>query len=863
MPTLSRSPIRRSTICLGALAWACLCGRALAQTPAEAPTTITPPSVKTQVAPQYPGGTNDIGAVILTVTVNSDGSVGEVEVFQSAGEAFDRAAIAAIQQWTFESAKRGEQPIASRVHVSFRFGPPPLTATQPMPLPAAAPQPAVPATAPPSASPITTPPPAAAPYSAPPEFSATAVAVATDAYRRPLRAASDFVITRDVIAAAPHSDAGSVLATAPGIYVSRPEGEAVGHEIYLRGFDAEHGQDIALSAGGIPINEPSHLHGQGYADLNFIPPEVIRAVRVTEGVYDPHQGDFAVAGSVDFDLGVPQAERGVRSSTSLGSFGSVRQLLLWAPRDQDDETFGVAAISRSDGFGENRGSMSGLAMGQMVLGTPSARTTLHVSAHGARANVAGVLRGDDVAAGRVGFYDSYDDPSAQAQSAFASRLQFGVHHDRVSTDGAHVALGAWILSADFALRENFTGYLERSMQMPEWVGRGDLIEQRNRDLAFGAEASYKTAPFAASDWMYGTLETGLTFRTDSIVQAQNLLEPPQNETWDQRVDAGVLGADIGTFLDLSLQFWKRLTLRGGGRADVLYYDVDDRLGNFIPRFRREMYIVGFRRSALGLALGPRGALEAKLASWLTLMVSAGRGYRSPQARQLEEGESAPYATVDSAEVGARASFGPRELLRLTAAAYRTHLSLDQAFDPGEGRLERIGPSTRQGVAVQLRSKPANWCLASLSLTWVHATLDAPPPPTAADPNPPYKPGQLLPYVPPLVLRADFALHGPLLNLFGQPLLGRAGAGVTSLGQRPLPYGEFSSAFALLDVAAHVRWRAVDFGVDITNLLGTEYAASEYSFVSDWRSSPTPSLLPARHFAAGAPRIVMFNLGLLL
>jgi outer membrane receptor protein involved in Fe transport len=401
------------------------------------------------------------------------------------------------------------------------------------------------------------------------------------------------------------------------------------------------------------------------------------------------------------------------------------------------------------------------------------------------------------------------------------------------------------------------------MQMPEWIGRGDLIEQSNRDLAFGTDASYKTAPFTPVRWFLGTLETGLTFRSDSIDQAQNLLQPPQNETWDQRVDTSIRGSDIGTFVDLDLKLFRGLTLRGGGRADVLYYEIDDRLGNFIPLFRRQMYIVGFRRTALGLALGPRGAVEVKVASWLSLLASAGRGYRSPQARLLEEGESAPYSTVDSAEVGAKVSLGPAELLSLTAAAYRTHLSLDLAFDPGEGRLERIGPSTRRGVAVQVESKPAPCCLASISLTWVEATLDAPPPPTAADPNPPFKPGQLLPYVPPLVMRADLGAHHALFQISGKPLDGRAGLGFTALSDRPLPYGEFSDSVYLLDVAVHLRWQAVDFGADITNLLDRRYAASEYTFVSDWRDSSTPSLLPARHFSAGAPRTVLFSLGLTL
>src|SRR5262249_27749090 len=160
--------------------------------------------------------------------------------------------------------------------------------------------------------------------------------------RAPQRAVSDFVLDQDILAAVPRQSASDLLASAPGIYVSKPEGDAVAQEIFLRGFDASHGQDIELGVGVVPLNQPSHLHGQGYADTNFIIPEVVRSLRVTEGVYDPRQGDFAVAGSVNFDLGV--AKRGFLSRTSYGSFDPKRQTLVWSPKEQAEATFGAVSI---------------------------------------------------------------------------------------------------------------------------------------------------------------------------------------------------------------------------------------------------------------------------------------------------------------------------------------------------------------------------------------------------------------------------------------------------------------------------------------------------------------------------------------
>ena len=198
-------------------AWLC-CGRhAIAQAPDPL---ITPPHVVTEIAPVLPLVPAPGADVSFDVTVNADGAVSDVTVVHSAGEAIDRAAADAIRQWKFEPAVRDGRPIASRVRIPLHFEPSPTSRETEHAVSEAT-------------------------------FGASA-----RAHRHPPRAASDFVISRNIIGTAPHTDAGSVLATAPGVYVAQPEGEAVGHEIFLRGFDAEHGQDIELSAAGVPINIP-------------------------------------------------------------------------------------------------------------------------------------------------------------------------------------------------------------------------------------------------------------------------------------------------------------------------------------------------------------------------------------------------------------------------------------------------------------------------------------------------------------------------------------------------------------------------------------------------------------------------------
>jgi hypothetical protein len=592
-------------------------------------------------------------------------------------------------------------------------------------------------------------------------------------------------------------------------------------------------------------------------------PEIVRAVSVTEGVYRPSQGDFAVAGSVDFRLGVQERDRGVTSRTTYGSFNTFRQLLLFAPRGMDRETFGAAEYRRSDGFGQGRASESGTAILSAGFGDAEWHGRVFGIAHGARASLAGVLRADDITSGRVGFYDRYDDPVAQAQSALAIRFLLGASLEHRGGRGSRTRATLWASYDDFRLQESFTGYTQRSQVMPEWVGRGDLIEQRNETTSIGLNAMHRTENVALFDWLHGSLELGLASRGDFIEQRQNLLSPPQNQTWDQRIDASITGADVGGWADLDLQITDYVRLRGGVRANALYYDVDDRLGNFIPAFRRDSYIVGFRRSAFGVAVGPRASIEVRPIQPLALMVAYGEGYRSPQARLLHDGESAPFTKVRSGDAGFRLEVGDAHELAVTGTAFYTHLSSDIIFDPEEARFSAIGPSTRIGGVLTVRAQPWSWLFGQVSATFVHATIDEPPPSTAENPTPAFTPGSLLPYVAPWVVRADVGAHERLFDLDGFPLEGRAGIGFSFLSPRPLPFGQSSPPVALLDASLGARWRWLSFDLSAYNLTDAQWSALQLYFVSNWDPSSAPSRLPARHVIAGPPLTIMGTLGVTL
>ncbi|HEY1537442.1 MAG TPA: TonB family protein, partial [Polyangiaceae bacterium] len=185
------------------------------------------------------------GTVVLFVTVEADGTVSLATVAESAGVAFDQAALAAVKQWKFAPARRGGQPISSRVRVPFAFvlpAPALVPAAVPEKPPATGPAPGTPAAGQPAAQVAPAAPTQAVPApqaSAPPE--APSEITVLGRVKPPSRGSSDYQLTVGHLSAVPHQDAADVLKLAPGILLTNEGGEGHAEQVFLRGFDAREG----------------------------------------------------------------------------------------------------------------------------------------------------------------------------------------------------------------------------------------------------------------------------------------------------------------------------------------------------------------------------------------------------------------------------------------------------------------------------------------------------------------------------------------------------------------------------------------------------------------------------------------------
>jgi iron complex outermembrane recepter protein len=817
-----------------------------AEPASEPAAAILPPRIVDKVDPSFPSQEQPGHEVqvVLAVTVEADGKVSEATVVASGGDAIDGAAIAAIRQWVFSPATKDGVAVSSRIRVPITFIPPP-----PAPVPATE-------TAPPPSPAAVTPHVESAPPSPQPADEKVLDATVAGKQRARSRGTADFDIDVGALARIPRANAADMLKLAPGILLTNEGGEAHAEQIFLRGFDAREGQDIEISVGGVPVNESGNLHGNGYADLHFVIPEVVESLRVVEGPYAPSQGDYAVAGSVDYELGLVQ--RGLSVKGGYGSYGTRRLLLTHGSPKESTRNFTAAELYRTDGFGANRDASRGAAITQMEGRVADWRYRLLLQGYSARYHSAGVVREDDYDSGRLGFYGTYD-PN---QGGNASRFSLGFEIS--SSDGPwsqrHTA---FLVRSALGLRENFTGFLEdpqEPLQNPHGQ-RGDLLDISSRALTFGARGSGRL-----KSTLFGQvqeIEMGYFARGDVTDGTQQRIEAATLVPYRTDLALSTNLADIGLFLDGSLKPLRWLTLRGGLRGDLFTYDVMDNCTaksvahpsksdppgdqscldqQDYGRHRERNQ----RAQTSAIAWMPRATMLVGPWRDLTLSASWGKGMRSIDPQFISNDIETPFATAESSELGVAFARRLRAVgIAARTAVFRTHVDRDLIFSETTGRNMLGGGTTRLGWLFSGRATGRTFD-SSLNVTLVRSRFD--------------DTGLLIPYVPDLVVRSDNALLGRICSIRGHAADGRLGLGMTYVGRRPLPLGQRSDTIFTVDGLAHLSYRNLALELAAMNLLDRRYRLGEYNYASDFHSNAWPTLVPARHFTAGAPRTLMLSLG---
>lgn len=612
------------------------------------------------------------------------------------------------------------------------------------------------------------------------------------------------VVAARALELTPHKNADDLLRTVPGLYMSQHGSEGKGQQYFLRGFDAVHGSDLAMRVNGIPINELSNVHGQGYADLGFLIPEALTSLTARKGPFDLEQGWFATAGSIDLELGA--ARRGARVGYELGTTNRHRLVVMEAPERGPAAEFVAAEILRDDGYGRGRGTQRGSVIAQTELRAGRVALRPMIVGSWSEFGEPGVIALDDIAAGT---FDRMDAPAGDLGGQ-SQRLLAGVGA-RWFRGRDSVVASAHLGWRGLALDENFTGFLESDL--------GDGRRQHHRAITGGARIAWRRelGPLLR-------LLTGVEVIRDQLRQLEQRISTAGVVWRDERaLEAATSSAGAWAGLQARRGRW---TATGGARVDAMAVRAGDLLDP--------------ERSGSGTvaAVSPRVAVAWR-GDVLAVSLAAGRGQRPPEARAFTErpsreneeatvydGGVAEITAADAVELGAEVR---RAGWQVGATGFATRIARESVFDHLSGVNALRDESRRFGAEVFVEAKPWPWLALRGDATAVDARF-------AVTGNP--------------VPGAPRFLGSVEARFDREPWA--AGIAGRFLGPRPLIHGATAAASTVFDAIAswsRGRWTVA---LQIDNLLATRWNEGEYHFASRWDLAMPKSELPRVHIAPGRP-----------
>ena len=783
--------------------------RAFAQDPtgaslppaADSSDAITPPSLRTHPEATYPESAlrdRIEGSVGVEVTVDESGHVVDARVTAPAGHGLDEAALAAIKQWTFEPAKRGATPIRATVALAYPFTLPAPTAVTPPPAAASVnPVSAAPAQA-------NTQAPAGA---APAEQENTETTLVLG--RRPMSAASSSSVRDRDFALRPVGSVQDILRVTPGLVMVQHSGGGKANQYFLRGFDADHGTDLALSIDGIPINMVSHAHGQGFSDTNFIIPEMVERVEISKGPYFANQGDFATAGAVN----LVTRDSFEHSSVGFGLGGSpghggpsYRGLLVASPKWDNVKATFAAEIGRQDGPFENPEGWDRYKLFNKVTFAiaPTSTLTIGESSYSGNWHGSGQIPARAVDQGIVSRYGSLD-PSEGGNTA---RHQLFMIYKLRPNESSEVNAVAYIGTYRFNLFSNFTLY-ERD---PD---NGDEIEQVDRRTFYGGKVSYRVVHDLASVRFDTTI--GGDVRSDDIhTQLWNTRERVQlSAVRDNAVQETMLGVYANE--EITPVKWLRFNL--GGRADMLSFAVDNQLTTTDTANPRSGVDAAHQFSPKASAVV--SPIDAKNAQ-VDIYANYGNGLHSNDVRGVFTNPAVtPLTRAIGEEVGARSRLFER--WDFAAALWRLQLDNETVWNGDTGTTGVSDATLRYGIELETRVEITKWLAADGDVTFTHSQFST----DGAN-------GGGLALAPKQTWSGGLSARHEL-----GPGVMRGGLRFFGIGDRPASDDGalVAPGFTQVDLHLGYRHRRFDLAFDIENLLNGTFRSAQFDTVSRLKSEP--------------------------
>jgi len=636
------------------------------------------------------------------------------------------------------------------------------------------------------------------------------------------QSASQGAITARQLEERPLMRDAEVLETVPGLIVTQHSGEGKANQYFLRGFNLDHGTDFATTLAGMPVNMPTHAHGQGYTDLNFMIPELVTGVQFSKGPYYADQGDFATAGSSNINY-ANALEHSI-AHVEAGGEGYARAVFAASPQVGKGHVVVALEAAHNDGpwdHPDDYRKINGVlrySQGDSVNGFSITGMGYHGEWNSTdqvaqRAITSGLID-------RFGAIDPTDGGETSRYSATGD-WQHGSSNGNAST-----RVTAYGIGYDLKLFSDFTYFLNDPVH-------GDQMEQADHRFITGAKVAHRRLTRWGGHSVQNTF--GVQLRNDDITNV-GLYHTQARVRLETRTQAAVLETTGGVFVQNEIEWAPWLRTTAGLRADGSRFRVDA-----LDTANSGTNHAGLVSPKGGATLGPWKGTEFYL--------NAGMGYHSNDARGTTitrdpDGNPAdrvtPLVRAKGAEVGMRTVAIPH--FQSTLSVWMLRLASELVFSGDDGTTEPSRPSARRGVECANYYSPAKWFVLDADLSWSRARF------TEFDPV-----GDDVPEAVGTVFSAGATVDG-LHKTFGS-LRWRYFGPRTLIEDNSVQ----SKATSLINLQAGYQIRKkVKLALDVFNLLNAADSDVDYFYTSRLRGEPLDGVDDI-HTHPTLPRTARINL----
>ena len=613
----------------------------------------------------------------------------------------------------------------------------------------------------------------------------------------------------------PINTSQDVMRIVPGLFIAQHAGGGKAEQIFLRGFDIDHGTDINITVDGLPVNMVSHAHGQGYADLHFLIPETVEKVNFDKGPYFANKGNLATAGYAEFHT--KEFLKNDLLKIEGGQFNTQRAVGLLKIFNKENEKsrqqFYIASeYFRSDRYFESPQDFYRFnIMGKynVWFGNQS-QLTITASTFDSKWNASGQVPDRAVKSGIISRYGAID----ESEGGNTSRTNLTIKYARQWRNNWKLADQLYYTRYHFNLFSNFTFYLNDPLH-------GDEINQRETRNIYGYNRT------ASKSWLLGNksavTEVGAGFRYDEVMGTE-LARAIKRQFFGSTQKGDVKELNGHLFLNQNIELSDKLSMIGALRFDHFRFAYRNLLAGQTD-FRYEQKIL----------ISPKLNFIYTVSEELKIYLNNGIGFHSNDTRVILYNEAKDILPkVYGTDLGI--IFKPVKNLILKTALWHFYSQQEFVYVGDEGIVEPSGKTRRIGMDVSARYQFASWLFADLDINYTKARAIS----KAKEKN----------YVP---LAPSFTSIGGLSAKMKKGFSG-------SIRYRFMcdrPANEMNSVRAegyfITDLTIGYALKEFEFNISVENIFNQEWREAQFDTESRLQFEPQP--VSGIHYTPGSPRFL--------